>query len=139
MQTDTFYWQTGAPEGLHTMTHDGSMQGHVGTALEFVMQNLGYFLQTLRDIPIGDGSLLDHCAILCTSEVAEGYSHSTTDIPILVVGRAGGALRSGIHYRSTTEESPSQVTLTMLQAVGAQVSEYGGNASATEPLSALLV
>jgi hypothetical protein len=59
--------------------------------------------------------------------VSDGLSHSTTDFPILVAGRAGGYLKyPGIHIRSATSENTSDVLLTCLRAVGTGVTSVGG-------------
>jgi hypothetical protein len=70
--------------------------------------------------------LLDRSCILCTSDLAEGLSHSKNDYPILVAGSAGGALKSpGIHVRSANGANTSDVLLSCLQAVGTGVSSVG--------------
>lgn len=139
MQTDTLFWQTGASEGLHTMTHDAGMQHMVHDAVRFMMQEWAYALAQLADMPEGTGNVLDNCAIYCTSELSEGESHSVQDMPILLCGKAGGALQSGIHYRSTTEENAVRALFTCLRACDVPVDEFGaGPDRADETLPALL-
>jgi len=47
------------------------------------------------------------------------------------VGRAGGRLKGGIHYRSPNKENTSQALLTVLRAAGCPISEFGYNAGKT--------
>jgi hypothetical protein len=49
----------------------------------------------------------------------------------LVAGKAGGALRGGVHYRSSTQESTTKVLLTLLRAMGDPRPSYGSDAGET--------
>src|SRR5687767_4806391 len=91
----------------------------------------GILLEKLKAMPEGAGNLPDNCAILASSDCAEGKSHSNKDYPILVAGRAGGKLKfPGIHHRAPGENS-NQVLLTMLRAVGLPQASFGINNSLT--------
>lgn len=137
MQAMTIFWQVGAAGNYHALTHTGDTET-THRAVVFTMGELGYLLARLRATPEGAGNLLDRCCIFATSEVAEGNTHARRDMPILVAGRAGGALRGGVHYRSSTGESVTKVHLTLLQSLGLPVTEFGENESWTnETLPAL--
>jgi hypothetical protein len=130
------YWMAGARNGMHQLCHDerapgAEQQPTVHAAIRFTMESLAHFLNRLRMTPEGAGNLLDRCAILCTTELSEGFTHSNDEFPILVAGRAGGALRGGVHVRSTTRENTSNVLLTLLRAVGDTRASFGGGAGAT--------
>jgi hypothetical protein len=132
----------GAPrDSEHGLTHDSNEQGKVHDAVVFSMRNFAYFLDKLQKTPDGTGNLLDRSCILCTSDVAEGLSHSSNDYPILVAGGAGGALKTpGVHVRSTSGESTSDVILACMQAVGAGVTSVGAKEGySTNPCKAILV
>jgi hypothetical protein len=132
-------WQAGATNGLHYTCHvEPAPQPIVHQATVFTMQQFAYFLSRLRDTPEAGGNLLDSCAILCTTEHTEGNTHAIDDFPILVAGKAGGKLKSGIHYRSPNNENTSQVLLTVLRAAGVQRSEFGyGLGRVTSTVSAI--
>ena len=69
--------------------------------------------------------MLDHCAILGTSDVSEGKDHSLDDFPILVIGGGSGRLKHpGVHYRSARENT-SLVLLSLLHAAGLELAEFG--------------
>ena len=139
MQTDTYFWQVGAIDGLHTMTHDDGMQDHCRNAAEFMMKELGVLLKELDAIPEGLGTLLDQCGIYCTSEVAEGQSHYTNDMPILIAGGAGGGLRTNYHHRGNADNT-SMAPLTVMRACGVDIQGFGVGAGYTESaIDALLL
>ncbi len=139
MQTDTFFWQANATDGLHTMTHDAGMQDQCRNCIEFMMKELGVLLRELDSVDEGLGTLLDQCGIYCTSEVAEGQSHSTDDMPILICGGAGGRLRTNYHLRGAGENT-SMAPLTVMRACGVDIQGFGQGAGYTESsLDALLL
>jgi hypothetical protein len=133
-----------ARNGLHQICHDENVAGTesqptVHAAITLTMQQLAYFLNRLRQTPEGAGNLLDRSAILCTTELCEGRRHNNDEFPILVAGRAGGRLRSGVHVRSTTRENASKVLLTLLRATGDSRPRFGAALGETsEVVSALL-
>jgi hypothetical protein len=147
MQADTIFWQVGATEGDHVMTHDdrglatvlAPQYENVHKVVVFIMKHFAYFLERLKGIPEGAGNLLDNCCIYATSEVNDGTAHSTSDMPVLIAGHAGGALKSGIHYRSTTKENATRALLTCMRAVGLAVDAFGtGVGRETASLSGLM-
>jgi hypothetical protein len=123
----TVYWQVGQDKPHHQLTHDeAGDQPLVHAATIFVMQRFARLLQELKDTPDGAGNLLDSCAILASSDTAEGKEHTLKDYPILVAGRAARRLKHpGVHYRSDTHENPSKVLLSILRAVGLRLDRFG--------------
>lgn len=123
---DTVFHMLGQSQGNHDLTHDGGKQNQVHDSVVWVVQRFAYLLERLRATPEGPGNLLDNSCLLFTSDVSEGLSHSITDYPILVAGRAGGYLKyPGIHVRSTSAQNTSDVLLTCLRAVGTGVTSVG--------------
>jgi hypothetical protein len=129
----------GATAGHHQLTHDEpGDQPQVHAIVLQVMEELAYMVEALRAVPEGEGTLLDSCALLATSDVSYGRTHSLDEFPIILAGGAGGALRQGLHYRSTTRESASKVHLTLLRALGVPAASFGEGASAAyDTLSAI--
>lgn len=116
----------GAGGGHHGLTHDeGGDQPMVQAITVFIMERFAELLAALRDVPEGDGNLLDRTVILASSDTSDGRAHTINDYPILVAGRGGGALRTNVHYRSGSEENTSKVLLSCLQAVGLPLTEFG--------------
>lgn len=127
MQSDTVFWPLGLTDGLHELTHDGSAQEKVHQGITWGMKQFAYLCKKLKEIPIGAGTLLDQVCILGTTEHDQGDIHTTNDMPIVVAGRAGGKLKGGYHYRSTTGESATKTHLTCLRAVGVPAASFGKN------------
>jgi len=141
----TRYWMVGAQNSLHQTAHDerasgSELQPTVHAATIFKMEQLAYFLNRLRLTPEGAGNLLDSCGILCTTELCEGYTHSNDEFPIVLAGKAGGALKGGYHYRSPNKENTSKVLLTLLRAMGDPRPSFGvAEGNVTDLISDLMV
>jgi hypothetical protein len=126
--------------GHHQLTHDEpDPQSQVEEIVTFIIGEFAYLVNNLANVQEGSQRLLDRCAILGTTDVSYGRTHSLDDYPILIAGNACGRLKKpGIHYASPGE-SASKVPLTLLGAVGVTATEYGrGAARTTDVISELL-
>jgi hypothetical protein len=143
MQGNAVFWQVNAKEGMHTITHENTAASQVihHNSVVLTMECLGYLLQQLKDTTEGAGNLLDSTCMLVWSEQdaqKTGNGHSNSNMPILIIGKAGGALKGGVHYASKTKENTTKAHMTCLKALGVQASSFGKGASQTsETLPAL--
>ena len=64
-------------------------------------------------------------AILCFTDCSYGKSHAIDNYPLLVAGTASGALKKGVHYKSSGAENASKLGFTLLRAMGLPVTEFG--------------
>ncbi|UJR81237.1 DUF1552 domain-containing protein [Sandaracinus amylolyticus] len=127
--------------GHHQLTHDepGNPQPEVNRVVTFVHEEMAYFLSALDRIVEGDGTLLDHAAVLCTTDVSFGRTHSIENYPLVIAGGACGALRTGIHHAAPGANATS-VSLSLMRAVGLNAAEFGfGVGRATDGLSEIEV
>ncbi len=134
---NVFRQVTGATE-QHSMSHNEAQpQTHLHDTIVFAMQNLANVLTTLHGAAEGGGNLLDSLAMLGTSEHSDGSTHSYNEFPLLVVGKAQGALKVGHHYRSA-QENTSLVLLSLLRASGLNLPSFGtGGGAVTSGLAAI--
>jgi len=127
------FWEAGATDGLHSTCHtEANPQPIVHAATTLTMGHLADCLQALADTPEGDGNLLDHSSILCTTELTDGYTHSNADFPIVVAGKGSGRLQGGVHYRSASAENTSHAVLTALRGAGVDAASFGADAGYVE-------
>ena len=124
----------------HSITHEAAQQDKVNQAVIFTMRNFAYTLQAMKRLAEGTGNVLDNTLVLCTSDVAEGLDHSITDYPVLLAGKAGGALRSGWHFRSGTGRNTSDILMTCMKALVPATASVGmASGLSSTPISELLV
>ena len=115
-----------ATAGHHQLTHDepGDMP-QVQMITQSIMEDFAYYLEALRAVPEGDGNLLDNSLILGTTDVSYARTHQIDEYPLLLAGTAGGAIQTGMHYRSTTKENAGHIPFTILNAMGVVTGEWG--------------
>jgi len=136
--------QAGSSSQHHQLTHDEALDPAIGyqpEATEFVfvaMEAWADFLERLAAIPEGDGTLLDNCLVFGHSDVSLAKVHGITGIPMMIAGRAGGALKPGVHVRGTTSPT-TRVGLTIQQVMGLNTESWGTRSmEATQPVSEIL-
>jgi hypothetical protein len=123
----------GAPSDVHELSHGATTFEGFADACGWHVKHFARFVQKLRDTQEFDGSsMLDHTAVVLVFEGGYGYdpegdsanrAHSTENMVAMVAGRVGGLVpgqhivASGVH--------PAAVTLSAMQAVGADVAALG--------------
>jgi len=135
-----------APDGTeynrsyHEWAHNPEAQDDVRKVTNFTFEQLAYLLALLRDTPEGDSNLLANMAMMGTTEHTEPMSHSTRDLPMLLIGHAGGRLKGGLWYHGNDEKA-SKAGLTLLRAAGIQQERLACRSATTmiRPLQKWLV
>ena len=86
--------------------------------------------------PVAPGvTMLDRSLVMWISETGEASSHSGHNIPVVLIGNLGGALRQG-QYLQYVSRTQGDLLLTLAQVAGATT--FGDPAIATAPLTELL-
>jgi hypothetical protein len=81
---------------VHAIAHQGPDGYPLKAKIDgFYMSQLAALAQALDATPEGAGTLLDNSLLVMGNAQAEGSTHRVDDIPFILVGRAGGSLRSG--------------------------------------------
>ena len=135
--------KAGEQTAHHQLTHDEVVDpvlGYQPRATEFIIESMkawAFFVDRLASTPEGDGSLLDNCLVLAHSEHSFAKSHAVVGLPMMIAGRAGGRIRSGIHVPGAGEPV-SRIGLTVQQVMGLSVSSWGTDSmEATQPVGEL--
>ncbi len=116
----------GANAGHHRLTHDEEPPQHqVHEIVRHCMGRFADMLTALDAVDEGEGSLLDHCLVLGTSDVALGNTHTLEDYPIVLAGGACGTIKTDTHYRSPAADNASKVMLSIVRAMGISAPSYG--------------
>jgi hypothetical protein len=131
----TYPW-LGVGDGHHQISHhQGNPANHA--ALQAIdtweVEQFAYLLEQLAAIAEPGGSVLDSSLVFFSSEIEDGDAHRHLNLPILLAGRAGGAVQPGRHLRWSSEQKLADLFLTILSAYGIQRSSFG--LDGTAPLS----
>lgn len=115
---------------LHEVGHNGDPDNRgqlaVSTCLRWHVGHYADLVDKLKSTPEGDGSVLDHSAIVFMPEgghgrqlndgTTENQTHSTENMILMVAGRAGG-LAPGRHIDGQRQH-PAQGLISAMKAVG---------------------
>jgi hypothetical protein len=102
-----------------------------------MMECFAYLLEQMDEINEGDRTLLDNACVLSGTCVAYGRTHQRSEWPIMIAGKAGGALRGDFHHRAPSD-NPSKVLLTLANIHGARLERIGLDAClATEEIAVI--
>lgn len=125
--------------GYHGLSHHGQREDAIKGLIKmerYQVEQFARFLEKLKSIQDGGGTLLDHSMVLFGSGMGNANSHQNTNLPIIL---AGGGLKHGEHKAYPANGSGKQplcnLYLSMLQRFGAEVDKFG---TSTGTLTGLL-
>jgi hypothetical protein len=82
-----------------TSHHDDNPQNKSNYAKinRYMVQNLARFCEALRNIPDGDGTVLDHVLIYKSSNMGNSHRHAHEKVPSILVGGVDGKFKGNRH------------------------------------------
>lgn len=135
-----FSW-LGQTEGHHSLSHS-STEDPVRRQMLIDIGNwhatqLAYLCQLLDSVPEGDGTVLDNTAIFWCTDIAVGQSHVRRDMPLVLAGRAGGALAAG-RYLKYQGDYHNDLLIALSHSMGVPVATFGNPDYCNGPLKGIL-
>ena len=118
-------------DGVTTWKSRNSKRDMYDAVVTWHHERLARFLDRLAALPEADGNLLQHAMITYGSSLSDGHEHGEEDLPVLVAGQGGGAVRSGRYLKLRENTDLSRLHLATLRAAGVRRRELG---EADEPL-----
>lgn len=109
-------------EGHHDLSHHGrnqEKQTKISKINRFHMEQFAYFVEKIKNVQEGEGSLLDNSMILYGSGIADGDAHAHDNLPILMLGKGGGSVQPGRFIKYKNETPLTNLYLSMLDRIGA--------------------
>ena len=96
------------------------------TVNQFFVQQLAYIAGKLDAIQEGERTALDNSVLMLCSSMLTG-SHDATKLPVLLVGGAGGKLKTGrsLDYLDKPNRKMCSLYLSMLDKVGINLPKFG--------------
>ena len=120
------YPEIGVPDPHHPLTHHRGHPDFIEKVTKincFHVELFAKFVEKLKATPDGDGSLLDHSAILYGGALSDGNAHSNFDLPLLVAGHAGG-IRGGRYVASAAKTPVANLFVQLMNVVGLEVEQF---------------
>jgi len=131
--------EIGVSDGHHTVSHHGRNEEKIAAVKKIDilhMQQYAYFLGKLKSVKEGHGTLLDNCMVLMGAGIADGDRHSHYDLPIILAGKAGGALKTGRHLTYPKQTPLCNLYLAMFDTLGVKADRFGDSNNTLGGLSA---
>lgn len=136
--TDRNYPWLGFTDGHHELSHHGNDEDKhrkLRAIDRFHVSMLGYMAEKMLAVEEANGSnLLENSMILFGSGISDGDRHDHVNLPVLLLGKAGGSMPAGQHIQCRYETPMSNLLLSMLHHAGVRVPRFGDS---TEPLAGL--
>ncbi len=131
------YRPIGISEGHHEVSHHGNApdkQAKVQQINTFHTQQLAYLLEKMQSIREGDATLLDNSMVVYGGGISDGDRHNHDDLPVLVAGKAGGAIKTGRHVRYANETPMTNLHLCLLDRMGVRTDHLGDSTGRLQQL-----
>ena len=127
--------ESGFNGGWHGTSHHGDKPDNIANYAKmnrYHVQNLAYFVDKLKKIPDGDGTVLDHVLIYKGSNMGNSHRHAHEKVPVILVGGIDGTFKGNRHIVfPDNRQRTSNMLLSILHQYGIDRESFG---SSTGPL-----
>ena len=106
---------------FHPASHHGNRQERIlefNKINKFRVGQMAYFLEKMKSTMDGDKSLLDKSLVIWGSPMADPNIHNHRRCPLVLFGKANGALKGGVHLKAEDGTPMANVMLTLLHTLG---------------------
>lgn len=112
---------SGVGAAFHVLSHHGEDPARVralAAVNAYHVRLVAGIVARLHAVADGDGTLLDHTALLYGSPMGNPNQHNHTHVPFLLAGHAGGTLPGGRHLAAPAGTPLANVFVSLLHALG---------------------
>jgi hypothetical protein len=131
------YRMVGVNEGHHSISHHMNRQANLDKLKlinTYLVTQLAYLTGKLKEVKEGDGTLLDSCMVAYGSAIADPNRHHHHDLPMLLIGRGGGSIKTGRYVRYKADTPLNNLWLAMLERFGVKAAKLGDSTGVLEGL-----
>ncbi len=133
------YPEIGVPDPHHPISHHGGdpeKLAQLAKINQFHISLFAEFLEKLKAVPEGDGSLLDHTLYLYGSGMGNPNIHDHVNLPVVVAGGGAGTARGGRHIKYDEPMPMANLHLTLLDSVGVHLDAFSDSTGKIDTLIA---
>jgi hypothetical protein len=122
--------ESGFSGGWHGSSHHGDKPENIANYAKmnrYHVQHLANFLAKLKNMPEGDGSVLDHILIYKGSNMGNSHRHAHIKVPVILVGGIDGTFKGNRHlvFPDDTTQKTSNMLLSILHKFGIEQDAIG--------------
>jgi hypothetical protein len=120
--------ESGFKGAFHSASHHQEREDRI---LDFAKINkyhvglIPYFLEKLKNMPDGDGNLLDNSLVLYGSPMGDSNVHNHKRVPMFLAGHAGGGLKGNMHVKAADGTPMANAMLTVAHKLGLDMPSFG--------------
>jgi hypothetical protein len=133
-QRARMYPEIGLNESHHAMSHHGDNPENLlkyAKLCTWHVDLFAYLIEKMRSTPDGDGTLLDHSLMMVGGGMSNGNIHSHMDVPIALVGGAGG-IKGNRHVAVPMGTPLANLLVTVVNRAGVPVETFGDSTGALD-------
>jgi hypothetical protein len=124
----------------HDLSHEGDSNTNAVEELvkinRWYAEQFAYLINKMKQIPEGDGTLLDNTIVVWANELGKGNSHTRNNVPYVVAG-GGGQWRTG-RYLTFDDDPHNNFLVSLCRAAGVQTDTFGNAEYCTGALPGLV-
>jgi len=125
------YPQSGSTGAWHGSSHHGDKPDNIANYAKMNRYHysiVAEFLEKLKNIPEGDGNILDNSLLYMGSNMGNSHRHAHEKIPVTLVGKIDGTFKGNRHivFPDNTEKHANML-LSVLHLYGIERSSIGGS------------
>jgi len=129
------YPEIGLPEAHHSISHHGDNPAKMKDYAKlnnYHVDTLSYYLRKLDSVKDGDGTLLDHTAVLYGGGMSDANVHNNYNVPVVVVGGKTVGLKGDRHLRFPQGTPLANLMLGLITRYGANIDHFGDSTKAID-------
>lgn len=122
------YGNLGIVEAFHPLSHHGNnpqKQEKLVRIQRYFAERFVGFVDRLISTPEGEGTVLDHSAILFGSNMSNSDKHNNDPLPSAILGHAHGRIRGGQHLSYPQDTRFSDLLVTLFDRTNIPVESIG--------------
>ena len=124
------YPEINVTEPHHSISHHANrpaaIEGHARLNAYHVSM-FAKFVERLKSMPDGDGSILDHSLLVYGSGMSDGNGHTGSPLPHVVVGGAAGQIKGNRHIMTPPGTPQADFLLAVAQKCGVEQERFGAS------------
>jgi hypothetical protein len=136
--TGRVYPESGTDISFHGGSHHAEDPGRIAQYAQlnqYHVKTLAYFIEKLKSIPEGDGTLLDHSLTLYGSNMGNSNQHLHYDVPHVLIGGGSGRIKGDRHLAFPSRTVPTgNLLLSILDVYGIHEESFGDSTGRIEGL-----
>jgi hypothetical protein len=122
------YPEIGVSDSHHPLSHhqnEAAKLERLHKINAFHMEQFAHLVEKLKNIPEGDGTMLDHSILMYGTGISDSNTHFHDDLPIAIVGGKAAGIHGGRYVRYKQGTPLANLHVALLDKLGIAVEKFG--------------